>query len=450
MRKTFLLILLLLPAFLIGQEYQINGTINNYHAAEIYLASLYGDRFDIQDSTKTDFSGKFTFSIPNESPSGLYRLYFANNKTIDLILNEENIDFTTELNEPVNQIKITESVENQIYYRYILKRNYDQYRLELLQPVLFYYPNTDPFYQNVSSQFNRIQQGLNTFTQNLLELNAQTYAGKLIATDRKPLINIDLNPQQQQVYLREHYFDLIKFDDPLLLRSNAITNSLLTYLSLYQDQSLTKDQLEDEFIRAIDIMLEVTSENIEIHNFVIEYLINGFENYGFDKANSHIANLLMTDEDCENLEDETELAKRLATIKMLSTGKQAPPIIVRDLNQELVELKSIDSKYTLVIFWVSWCPHCTNLLPELHEFYLDKEGQLEMISISLDTSQKVLNDFMGTHNFQWTTICQFGGWDSPLAKEYGIHSTPTLLLLDANKIIIGRPGTIGEIRKLIK
>ncbi|MCP4552210.1 MAG: redoxin domain-containing protein [Bacteroidetes bacterium] len=48
----------------------------------------------------------------------------------------------------------------------------------------------------------------------------------------------------------------------------------------------------------------------------------------------------------------------------------------------MVELKSIDSKYTLVIFWVSWCPHCTNLLPELHEFYLDKKGQLEMISIS--------------------------------------------------------------------
>lgn len=450
MKKILFLITFFLPIYLSGQAYQINGTINNYHSAKIYLASVYGDKFDIQDSIKSDFSGKFTFSIPDDTPTGLFRLYFANNKTIDLILNKENITFTTELSEPVNQIKISASTENQIYYRYILKRNYDQYRLELLQPVLFYYPITDPFYQDISSQFNQIQQGLNTFTQKLLDLNSQTYAGKLIAIDRKPLINIELNPQQQQVYLREHYFDLIKFDDPSLLRSNAITSSLLTYLSLYQDQSLTKDQLEDEFIRAVDMMLAVTAENIEIHNFAIEYLINGFESYGFDKVNSHIANILMSDEDCENLEDETELARRLATIKMLSPGKQAPAIIAQDLNHRLVELKSITSKYTMLVFWASWCPHCTTLLPDLHEFYLEVKDQMEVISISIDTSQKVLNDFIVTHNFEWPTICQFEGWDSPLAKIYGIYSTPTLLLLDENKIIIGRPGTIGEIRQLIK
>lgn len=109
MKKILFLIIFLLPIYLSGQAYEINGTINNYHSAKIYLASVYGDKFDIQDSIKSDFSGKFTFSIPDDTPTGLFRLYFANNKTIDLILNKENISFTTELSEPVNQIKISAS-----------------------------------------------------------------------------------------------------------------------------------------------------------------------------------------------------------------------------------------------------------------------------------------------------------------------------------------------------
>ncbi len=449
MKKYIFLLLLVIPCFVSAQDFKVDGTIKNYHAAQVFLSSVYGDKLEIMDSTLTDRNGHFQFEIKEETPNGMYRLFFANNKKIDLLFNYENIAFECNVSDPVNSLVVKTSTENAVYYSYLLRRNYDQYRLELLQPVLMYYPKTDPFFESISSEFNKIQKGLSEFTRDLLYNNKNTYAAALIEMEQKPLLLPQLNPQQQQLYLKEHYFDAVKFNNEDLLRSNAITTSVLSYLSLYQNQNLSKAQLEEAFMQAVDVILSKTKENIEIHNFVIEYLINGFESYGFNSVITHMAEWLSNPDNCE-LPESSSLQDRLNTIKKLAPGNQSPKITGFDLSGEKIDLNEIQSKYTLVVFWASWCPHCTEMLPEFHDYYLEVKDQLEVLSVSIDTSQLELSNFLNTFNPQWKTMADFKGWDGKAALDFGVHSTPTMFLLDEQKKIIGNIDSVRELEQKLK
>ncbi|MBU1012258.1 MAG: AhpC/TSA family protein [Bacteroidetes bacterium] len=450
MKKITLFVFIIIPFFLSAKEYKIQGNIKNYNSAQVFLSSVYGDKLDILDSTLTDRDGNFQFLFSQDQPNGMYRLFFANNKKLDLLFNYENIIFESNVSDPINSIVVKESVENKTYYKYLLRKNYDQYRLELLQPVLMYYPKTDVFFKTISSEFNSIQKGLSEFTRDLLYLNKDTYAAALIAMEQKPLLLPDLNPEQQQMYLREHYFESVKFDNESLLRSNVITSTILSYLSLYQNQNLSKDQLEDEFIKAVNIILSHSKSNIEIHNFVIDYLINGFENYGFNKVINHMADWLSNPENCDMPEDSNSLKERLNTIKKLAPGNQAPNIIETDLAGNTINLNEIKSKFTLVVFWASWCPHCKNLLTELDRFYHSQKDKLAMVSISIDTSKTDMNTYLKTLKPEWKTIADFKGWDGKTAIDYGIHSTPSMFLLDEKKKILGKAESIFELQQLMK
>ncbi|PKP33956.1 MAG: hypothetical protein CVU00_08985 [Bacteroidetes bacterium HGW-Bacteroidetes-17] len=450
MKKFILFIFIIIPFFLSAKEYKIQGNIKNYNSAQVFLSSVYGDKLNILDSTLTDRDGNFQFIFSQDQPNGMYRLFFANNKKLDLLFNYENIIFESNVSDPINSIVVKESIENKTYYKYLLRKNYDQYRLELLQPVMMYYPKTDDFFKTISSEFHSIQKGLSEFTRDLLYRNKDTYAAALIAMEQKPLLIPDLNPDQQQMYLREHYFESVNFDNESLLRSNVITTTVLSYLSLYQNQNLNKDQLEDEFIKAVDVILTHTKSNIEIHNFVIDYLINGFENYGFNKVITHMADWLSNPENCDMPGDSNSLKERLNTIKKLAPGNLAPNIFGTDLAGNTIHLNEIKSKYTIVVFWASWCPHCKNLLPELDRFYQSQKDKLAMISISIDTSKTDLNTFLKTFEPEWNTIADFKGWDGKAVMDYGIHSTPSMFLLDERKKILGKAESIFELQQLMK
>jgi thiol-disulfide isomerase/thioredoxin len=199
--------------------------------------------------------------------------------------------------------------------------------------------------------------------------------------------------------------------------------------------------MEEEFIKAVDIILPAMRNNRKIYEFVIEYLIGGFDQFGFTKVMTHVASQSIIDESCEN----DDLKHRIETLKLLAPGNKAPEIIFENSS-----LYSIDKKYTLVLFYASWCPHCSELLPELKTFYQNRKNDLEIFSISIDTTRADYQNHLKQYNFEWVNNCDFKGWDTQSANDYGVYVTPNLFLLDENKLVIARPSGMEELKELIK
>ena len=440
MRKLLFILFLVFPLFLSANNYTIKGKIHAWNNQPIYLFSSYGDQFTLIDSVITSPFGEFSFKLKDDLPTGLYRLRFTEKKYIEVILNRENINLSTHISDPFKHLTFKESNENKLYLAYLQKRNYDQYKIELLHPVLRRYPLNDPFYPSILQEYTNIQNSLELYINHIINTEENTYATKLIEVDRKPKLDPMSSQEEQKQFAREHFFDNKRFNDTSLLYSNAITNNLLSYLSLFQNNKMTKEQIEEEFIKAVDNILSAMRSNKTVYEFVVEYLIGGFEQYGLTKVITHIASQVDAEESCEN----EELKHRLETLKKMTPGNKAPEIRIGN-----TKLSSINKEKTLVIFYASWCPLCNELLPIIHDIYLEKKENLEIITISIDTSKTEYNKYLNKFNYTWKNECDFKGWETKPALDYGVYVTPNLFLLDKKKKIIGRPTDIIELQLLL-
>lgn len=111
---------------------------------------------------------------------------------------------------------------------------------------------------------------------------------------------------------------------------------------------------------------------------------------------------------------------------------------------------NISAEYTLVLFWASWCPHCSSLLSAVKGIY-DEYGDkgLEILAISIDKERTTWQNAITKGQYRWINYSELNGWEGKAAKEYGVWSTPRMYLLDRDKRIIAKPASVGELKKSI-
>ena len=86
----------------------------------------------------------------------------------------------------------------------------------------------------------------------------------------------------------------------------------------------------------------------------------------------------------------------------LLKGNQAPLFRTKDLNANIVELKSYRGNVVLLDFWATWCGSCRQSVPELVKIWeKHRDDSLEIIGVSFDSQRKVLEDYIKEFNMTW-------------------------------------------------
>jgi thiol-disulfide isomerase/thioredoxin len=433
-----------------SQDYILEASIKQLDSKEVYLANFYGDKNSIVDTAVPDTSGYFSFQLKKELPAGMYRIFLSKEVFFDLIINKENISIESQLDFLYDSLKVIRSEENTLYYRFLKDMNLYQRKLELLWPLVNYYPNTDPFYPTLKEQYVNNQQNYIDFIDKLIAENKNSWTVKII-TQRRPLyFPVELNEFDRRMFARDHFFDHVDFTDVDLVRSNVYTTLAIEYMSLYSNPNLNQAQLEDEFIKAVDKIMIETMDNSLIYEFIVEYLVGGFEKFHFEKVLDYIAENY-SPEQCENEERKSDLQTRLKKYAELSVGKQAPEINAPDVNGENIKLSRISAEYTLVVFWASWCPHCNEMLPKVHNIYKHSVSpyKLQVLTVSLDKEKGEWLAALEAENYSWINTSDFEGWNGKATIDYNIYATPTMFLLDKDKKIVAKPITYNELEKAL-
>lgn len=444
--------LLIIPLFFVtlnscSQSYIIDGKVDNFPGGGVYLASFWGEHLSVFDSLMVSTDGVFQFSVDENKHTGYYRIIMVEGKSVDLIFNKENISFTTDFLHPLDSLKIVKSTENRIYYDFLDFARNNQLRMDLLGPVTDFYPEGDDFYILARNQYMFLQKQKSNYIDSIAENYPALYVTKVLNAQKRPYLSPDLNEPQRINHLKLNYWNNIDFTDTSLLRSTVYTNLIIDYLSLYSNRRFSQEQLEDAFKEAVDEIMFAAAGNDVIYHFVLEYLLKGFEKYHFDSVIDHIASFYDTDEHCENETIDPELQKRLKNYQNLSIGKAAPSIAMKDINGDSVTFSNINNRNILLLFWASWCPHCNDILPKIHELYQNTDIDLEIIAISIDNNREDHLEAVREGNYSWINCSDYNGWDSKAALDYNIYATPTMFLLDENRIILAKPITYNELIK---
>lgn len=452
MKKWSIAALVFLSSSLLVQgQYSLSGTIQAHPLKSVYLLSFYGERNFLIDSAKTDAAGSFSFTLGNATPPGMYKVSFGKDLAVDVVFNRENIVFTSDIRSLADSLVFVSSTENIIYYNYMKTDQDLQTRLELLQPVLDYYPARDQYYQYTAAEYDRIQKVAAHILDSLRNNYPGSYAVRILELYGTPFLSSSMGRDNRMAYLKQHYFDRTDFADTSLLRSPAFPNKAISYLALYSNNRLQQKQLEAEFIKGVTVVLSAASVNPEVYKFLLDYLIGGFDKYHFEDVITYMAENFTDPSSCEDADKKSALQKKLETYKKIATGKPAPDFELPDSKAVPVKLSALRSEYTLVVFYSSECSHCAEMMPRVKSLYDNqKPKRIEILAVSLDTDRQSWLDFIRSGKYGWINVCDLKGFNSPAADEYNIYATPTMFLLDKNKTILAKPISYRELEQVLR
>ena len=456
MKRTTCILMLMTGfyTFLRGQDWVIQGTIENAEPGQVLLASYYGDSFSVADSM-VSASGFFYFMLPEASPPGIYRIIFADrsegirnqNRFVEFIFNRENLDLTISPTDRGPVAYFENSVENQVYSGFMeYELNYEEELMSLYRRL---YPGQEAPDPGPAARYETIQLDRERYLDSVSSRFPELYAVRIMNAFRAPFLPGSLSHLQRVDTLKECFFNHAAIDDPELLYAPVYPFKLIDYLSLYQVDTLSEEEQEEAFVEAVDrIMVNVSSEG-DLRSFVVEFLLEGFEMLDMEQVQIHIADHYL-DETCES--DIVELVlSRMEGYKRMTPGTRAPDFVIRDVEGVNYRLSDLGHDYVLLLFWSSTCEGCQKLLPQLREWYeTENTYDLEVVAISMDTMEAYFQIMYDQLRPTWITAREPLGWLGKVPSDYYVYATPSMFLLDRDQVILSRPAGLRQLQRVLK
>lgn len=132
-------------------------------------------------------------------------------------------------------------------------------------------------------------------------------------------------------------------------------------------------------------------------------------------------------------------------------GKKLPDFSAVAFDGTPVSFSDYRGKMVLLNFCAKWCGFCAPEMPHIKEAYAQyhKDG-FDVIGVSLDENEVELREFIEEHNIPWLQIFDGKGWESELARYFGINSVPSQWLIDRDGKILSVSTRGEQLGQLIK
>ncbi len=125
--------------------------------------------------------------------------------------------------------------------------------------------------------------------------------------------------------------------------------------------------------------------------------------------------------------------------------------ILKDSSSHEIDTKQLRGKYTLIVFWASWCGPCRAEHPALNILYKNyKNKGFEMIGVSLDKDKENWTKAIVKDQLSWTQVVDMNAFEGETAKYYDLEGIPANFLLDKEGKILGVDLTPKEIQEIIE
>ena len=430
-------------------QYSIKGTMSTPHennwvilykiegAKQIYIDNMNVKKDTVFVDGVKKLIANFEFELPEKSQKGSYRATYALKGAgfVDFLFNNENVSFTFNPEYPEQSISFLKSEENKLYKGYLEAINTRQQKLDSIQMVALRNPN-----DSVSITYKIMLEKVNDVQSRYLEKSKNMMVNHFIkATLRKNSPEIIMSMQNYLSSFKVGFFDNMDFSDEVLYNSSFLVDRITNYIFdlNYSKKAALQQKIYKESIAKVMTKIQ----NLEFKKDISEFLITQFEasknieivDYIFDNYYKKLP---------EGLQSEkftTEILGKLA----VEIGRIAPDFSWKEDTNEysLATLKG--AKYYVLAFWSTGCSHCLREIPQLHTFMKNKTST-KVIAFGMEKDNYAWDNYI--HRLSgWHHVLGLGKWENKTARTYQVYSTPTYLVLDANKKIIAKPDTIKDV-----
>lgn len=394
---------------------------------------------------------RFALTLPPDIPPGVYRFQYAigeGEKYLDLIINgkEKVIEFALEANNEMALPVFLSSNENKLWYAYLAQNSSQLDRISMLNQFINAYPNANADIVKAAEKEWELEKTLYFIQlEGFKSAMKGTWAYEMVANRPYFFTNPKEDPRIQDFEKREHFWDGFNASNPQLLNTPLYTEHILNYVRYWMNPNMnfSAEEKTNGFKRAVDVIIRKFAGNEQTQAFAYKYLTLGFKEIGEEEVLQYL------DENYKNLAvqcfdefEKNEFEKRMEGYAAMKIGNKAPdfelkvPIANGSGNSKGGSLYKVKTEKTVIVFWSSSCPHCMEEMPKFNEWAANQKN-LQVIAVSLDTDMELHTQSIQQYS-NMLHSCDYKGWDTEAATKYFIAATPTFILLDKDKNILGK------------
>ena len=434
--------LFLVPLSVFSQT--VSGTFFNLPQQKVYLNAYTGLYMEVLDSVMMSNDKRVDFNT--QLTKGMYQIETEYGFSFDFLYENEDVKFVLKDINKLEEIEFINSQLNTDWYGYLYCKGQIMNSLDLLKPVLRSYDKKSEFYLDAKNEYQKLQDSLWRFTDVLLKNN--NYASTLIRVDRFAPLNLDHDFKKQREELIADFFSEVDFNDLSLIPTNVLTTKIIDFLSIQQSPGQNHDQQIMSIILGIDNVLYRSAVNFEMYEFVFQYLIEGFNELGYEDVVDYMTRIPYSEELKCDEDQYNELLYIVEFNSRVKVGSQAENISGQTIFDEEFDMYDIDNDYIIVYFWSYTCDHCRENIKQLKTF-LENNPDFSMVAVSVKGDLKKIKNYV--KKYKVNSYYYYDGleWNSPHVSNYAVTSTPTFYVLDKNKNIIYKPFDFEELVQFV-
>jgi thiol-disulfide isomerase/thioredoxin len=453
MFMKYIVFILLIPFSLYAQS-SLKGVLSAMPNTEIQLLKYEGFNSISISSVISANDGSFNLQFHSDNAAIGY-LLTENSKPFIFVLSAENIVLKGKSLSQPETIRIIEGKENQLFGQYALEHPKREQTLSAWDYLLKIY-KTDTIFINKKSTIKKIEREINSIKNEddcfLKKLPENSYVSWYLPM-RKLVSSVPIVAQYRTKEIPKtiQAFGQIDYTDNRLYYSGILKEVLESHFWLLENSGTSLENVNHEMKISIDLLLDNLSKDNSKLNEITHYLFDLLERHSLFEASEYLAIKVLNQTSCTI---DSNFARQLETYRSMKKGNIAPDIIfdekatILQNNLSLTKLSDSKASYKLVVFGASWCPKCTEEIPQLaHNYHVWKNKGLNVVYISLDDNKEMFENFASSLPF--LSYCDLQKWNSKPVLDYYVFGTPTMFILDQSNKIVLRPNSVKQIEAWI-
>lgn len=450
---AFLLVILASANSFAADGYRIKIKFSDAKDSMIYLAHYYAKPLPTiykTDSAKIDKNGVAILESKEKTLGGIYMILMEDKQRyFEFLLNNgDNMSINAVANNLPASLKFTGSDENERFAKYMNFLADFGKKSQALE--------NDLKLAKSKADTNAIYEKGRTLSKELTKFREDygvKYKGTLLAnifsalkvpevpaeTHYLPDGSVDSN--FGYTYYKAHYWDGFDFTDDRLIHTPIYDTKLDEYFNKLVLPS--PDTVEKE----ADDLLKKTRGRKELFKYTLHWITHWAQEskvMGLDEVFVYLVENYHMKGDAYWMDNETlsKYVDRAQKVAPNVLGNLAPELKMTDIDGKPRSMSSVDSKYTLLVFWDPGCGHCQTELPKLDSVYragLKNKGvKVFAVKTGGDDDIKQWKDFIEKHKLNdWIHVYD-PERKSNYKAQYDVYATPMIYLLDEKKIIRGK------------
>jgi peroxiredoxin len=360
----------------------------------------------------------------------------------------------TDASDPVKNMVIKNSGDNQLFYDYLNYVVKIQKEIEGMQPDLAQ-AKTKTDSTAIQKKMGDTGKQVTDYKEKFITDYPDNLLSKVFQTSKEPEVPdapVLENGKKDSTfafrYYKGHYFDNVDFSDNRLLLTPLFHSKIDTYV-----KKLTMQMPDSLFVTA-DYLVEKSKANSEIFKYVVWYITNQYETsniMGMDAVFVHMVKKYYTKDQATWI-DSTQLFKiqeRAKILEPILLGKKVQNLTLEDTAGTFHSLYNIKAKYTVLLFWDPDCGHCQKAVPKMKLLY-DKIKPLgvEVYGIDTETEMEKYKKFIREKGLNWISVSD-PHLHNNFRYEFDISTTPQIFLLDDTKTIIAKKIDVHTLQEIL-